>query len=436
MQKSINLIFQVHQPYHLRKYRFFDIGNDHYYYDDFVNETTMESLARKCYLPACSMLLRRITQHKGLFKVSFFISGITLDLFQKYTPQVLEAFKELAKTGQVEFLGGTWSNSLASLKNRDALNDQIVRQRSIISELFGQEPATFYPAELIYSDDIGAMLFETGYTSAIVDGSKQILGWRSPEMLYSNAVYPAFKLHMQHPAYSDECIEQAGNSGRRKLKWSPQKLVSLMQDDGTGSQEINMCVDYEIFGAEFSEESGIFTFLESFIQGVVNSGNLLFSTPRITAGAYPPASIISVPYPVSREGSGNSITSWMGNELQTEALNKIYGITQQIISCNNTSLTQDWLKLLAHNHFYDMSSQHYASEPNLNTRAPGSPHEAFLNYMHIFSDLKLRLDECCPSFTAEEKIASLEARVEAQTIEISRLKDVMSKTRKQKNNPS
>ena len=62
MSKSICFYFQVHQPYRLRTYRFFEIGKKHYYYDDYSNRMIMRRVAEKCYLPMNELLMRQIEQ--------------------------------------------------------------------------------------------------------------------------------------------------------------------------------------------------------------------------------------------------------------------------------------------------------------------------------------------------------------------------------------
>ncbi len=117
-KKAICFYFQVHQPFRLKRYRFFDLGNDHYYYDDYTNESIMRKVADKCYLPANKIILDLINKHKGKFKVTFSLTGLVINQFRLYAPEVLESFRKLAETGMVEFLAETNSHSLASLKSR------------------------------------------------------------------------------------------------------------------------------------------------------------------------------------------------------------------------------------------------------------------------------------------------------------------------------
>jgi alpha-amylase len=392
MKKSINLIFQVHQPCTLRRYRFFDIGNDHYYYDDYASETITEWLSRQSYLPATSMLLRKIVQLKGALKVTFYISGVALEMFQKYSPSVIESFKRLEETGHVEFLCGTWSNSPASIRCRDTFKDQIDRHKSVIVQLFGQVPVTFYNAELIYSDDIGSILYDWGFKAAIVEGAKPVLGWRSPDMLYSNAIYPQFKLLMRNRKICDK-IDGSFGEHQQGSRMSPSELIAEIEKTVPGEQVVNLSFDLALLGSSQTVESGIFTYMETLLTGLAKSDHLQFSTPSETAKNYPPAALLSVPHSVSWADEKNDITSLIGNDLQKEALNQLFGLSPRILKCENSDLLNDYNKLQTTNHFYYMSTRYYEKEVSGRPNPYQTAHEAFVNYMNIISDFKLRLEK-------------------------------------------
>jgi alpha-amylase len=391
MKKSINIIFQVHQPTFLRQYRFFDIGNVHYYYDDYANQTHTEWLARVCYLPACSMLLRKIVQLKGALKVTFYISGVAIEMFQKYAPSVIESFKRLAETGHVEFLCGTWSNSLAAIKNQDVFKDQIVKHKDTVQGLFGEVSSTFCNAELLYSDDIGALLSELGFKAAIVEGAKPVLGWRSPDMLYSNAIHPEFKLLMRNRKICDEIMSCPGETDRELLRTMPARLVSRLENTEPGEQVTNLYLDFALLGTVHPAETGVFTFMETFLSAIAQSEHLQFTTPSETAKSYPPASLVSVPHPVSWAADDRDIAVWTGNDLQQEALNQLYSLAPRILECGHQGLIYDWNILQASDYFYYMSMLFYDKEITNRPNPYKTAHEAFVNYMNIVSDIKLRL---------------------------------------------
>ncbi|MGE4414839.1 MAG: polysaccharide deacetylase family protein, partial [Bacteroidales bacterium] len=178
MERSICFYFQVHQPHRLRLYRFFDIGREDYYYDDFANKTILKRVAEKCYLPANELMLELIKRYKGNFKVTYSISGTVLEQFKEYAPEVIESFRELAKTGSVEFLAETYAHSLSSLTSAKEFKEQVLMHSNAIESLFGVKPKVFRNTELIYSDVVGAAVAEMGYTAMLTEGAKHILGWK------------------------------------------------------------------------------------------------------------------------------------------------------------------------------------------------------------------------------------------------------------------
>ena len=55
--RTICVYFEIHQIIHLKRYRFFDIGTNHYYYDDYANEYSINEVAERSYIPALSTLI-------------------------------------------------------------------------------------------------------------------------------------------------------------------------------------------------------------------------------------------------------------------------------------------------------------------------------------------------------------------------------------------
>ncbi|MDE5912960.1 MAG: alpha-amylase, partial [Muribaculaceae bacterium] len=182
--KAINFCFQIHQPFRLKRYRFFDIGNDHYYYDDFADDDILTRIAERSYIPAAETLLRMINDTKGRFRCAIAISGDALEQCEQYVPQFIDLLKKLADTGKVEFLGMPYPNSLASLADADEFALQVKVHSDKINELFGQRPKVMRNTELIYSDEMAPEFVELGFKGAITDGAKHILGWKSPNYVY------------------------------------------------------------------------------------------------------------------------------------------------------------------------------------------------------------------------------------------------------------
>jgi alpha-amylase len=434
--KSLHLIFQIHQPYRLRQYRFFEIGHDHYYYDDYANETLMLWLANKCYIPALSMLYRKIVQHKGALKVSFYISGVALDLVSRYTPSVTELLKKLAGTGHVEFIGGTWSHTLASLKSQQTFKDEIKHHQQAIQESFAQIPTTFLNSELIYSDDIGVLINQEGYHSVITEGAKHILGWRSPGMIYTNPSCPDLKIFMRHFSLSDDLTFRFSSPQWKNYPLTPAKFLSWVEESNPGDQVVNVCIDFEVLGAMHSAESGIFSFMESFLTQVVKSDKLKFGLPSESGKLYPPASIVSVPHPLSWAQEERDISIWSGNELQQEALNKLYNIASEIRKCHDSELNRDWQLLQTSDHFYYMSTRYYNAELKHRPNPYLTPHDAFVNYMNILSDLKLRLQLITPIHVFSDETVKLKRENIELRNQIRNLRNEVKTLKRHKNRKS
>lgn len=390
MRKSVNLIFAVHQPFRLRRYRFFDIGNDHYYYDDYANQNITEWLARKSYLPAASMLLRLLARHRGNFKLALFVSGTAVELFKKYAPPVIEAFKKLADTGNVEFMGGTWSNSPAALLDEEAFTDQVNRHKQLMETCFGQSPVSFFSPEMLYSDDIGEMIRRHGFRSVVVEGSAQVLGWRNADMLYGNAVSPTFKLLVTNRELGNDLTFRFAGDEWAGIRTHPGGFLMRFGSEGSEEQVVNIYSDLELMGVHQTAESGIFTFMESLIGEISDHNYLKFSTPSEAIQQYPPASILSVPNPVARNSGEAESSLPGGNELQREAMAKIFGMSRQFTANKESDVYEDWCRLQSTDHFLYMSSAYYEKDIPHRPNPFNTPHEAFINFMNIVADMKLR----------------------------------------------
>ncbi len=391
--KSICLFFQIHQPFKYRRYRFFDIGNDHYYYDDYSNETTIRKIAEKSYLPTNKLFKKLAAKHKGQFKIALSISGVTLDLFNLYAPEVLESFKELAHSGCVEFLAETYSHSLSSLNNREIFEHEVKLHRDKICSLFGQKPVTFRNTEMIYSDVIGDWVQKMGFKAILTEGAKQVLGWKSPNFLYVNAINPRMKVLLRNYKLSDDIAFRFSNHNWSEFPLTADKYISWLEKLNSREEVINLFLNYESFGLRQSHESGIYEFLEHWIDKVVKNDNFLFATPSQVVQELQPISIVNVPYPISWADEERDLTSWLGNEMQKEAFDKLYVLSHKMLQCKNIELIKDWNYLQESDHFYYMSTKYFSGHQNQVYENPfDSPYEAFINYMNILSDFTERLD--------------------------------------------
>jgi len=392
--RSICFYFQVHQPVRLRTYRFFDIGDRHDYYDDYNNRFIMQRVADKCYLPMNNLLLKLIKEFGSAFKVSFSISGEAIDQFEMYTPSVLDSFKKLAKTGNVEFLAETYSHSLASLKSKKEFEKQVKTHTSKIEELFGVKPTAFRNTELIYSDEIGNMVADMGYELMLTEGAKHVLGWRSPNFLYTNAINPKLKLLLKNYTLSDDIAFRYSQQSWKSWPLTTDKYVSWLNDIDKNDEVVNLFMDYETFGEHQWEETGIFEFMDALPGKILEKTDFEFKTPTELGKALQPVSPIHAPYPISWADEERDLTAWLGNDLQDEAFDKLYQLEEKVNHCTDPQIQKDWQYLQTSDHFYYMCTKWFSDGDVHSYFNPySSPYDAFINYMNVLSDFIIRVND-------------------------------------------
>jgi alpha-amylase len=258
--KTICLYFGVHQPFRIRRYRFFDIGDSQYYYDDYANESFIKKTAARCYLPANQLMLELIEKYGDRFKIAYSISGIALDQFELYAPEVLESFKRLADTGNVEFLAETYSHSLVSLADPDEFRSQVNRHSESIESLFGIKPKIFRNTELVYSDEIGSQIADMGFQGMLAEGARHILGWKSANYLYYNAVNQNLKVLPRNLRLSDDIAFRFSKRNWTEWPLTAEKYIQWLKNTGRREDIVNIFIEYETLGEHHSADSGIFDF--------------------------------------------------------------------------------------------------------------------------------------------------------------------------------
>ena len=392
--KSICFYFQVHQPFRLRKYRFFDIAEKHDYFDDYNNGFIMRKVAQKSYLPMNKVLLDLIKEYGSAFKVSFSISGAAIEQFEQYTPEVIESFKQLAATGNVEFISETYAHSLSALKSKSEFQSQVKMHREKIKELFGQEPTTFRNTELIYSDEIGEMVADMGYKLMLTEGAKHILGWRSPNFMYANAIRPDLKLLLKNYSLSDDIAFRFSQQSWKEWPLTTEKYVDWLKKTDEKEEVVNLFMDYETFGEHQWEETGIFDFMRALPGKVFSETDFSFATPSELGKRLQAVSQIHVPNEISWADEERDLTAWLGNDLQDEAFDKLYELEEKVKMCDDTQIQHDWLYLQTSDHFYYMCTKWFSDGDVHKYFNPyGSPYDAFINYMNVLSDFILRVNE-------------------------------------------
>ena len=394
MDKSLCFYFQVHQPDRLRLYRFFDIGNDSQYFDEFANKTILKRIAERCYLPMNSLMLELIDKYKGQFKIAYSISGVALEQFEKYAPEVLESFKKLAATKCVEFLAETYSHSLASLVSEKEFAAQVKAHAAAIKKHFGVTPKAFRNTELIYSDQIGAQVADMGYNVMLTEGAKHILGWKSPNFVYTNAINPKLKLLLKNFNLSDDIAFRFSDKSNPNWPLTSDKFAQWLNEASANDEVINLFMDYETFGEHQRHSTGIFEFMRALPGAVLANTSLKFRTPSEVAKVHQPVAPLHVPFAISWADEERDTSAWIGNELQNEAFQKLYSVEKAVMATKDEALIADFRKLQESDHFYYMCTKFFSDGAVHKYFNPyDTPYEAFINYMNAFSDFQIRVEK-------------------------------------------
>lgn len=433
--KTICFYFQIHQPFRLKRYRFFDIGSDNYYYDDFNNEAILERIAKNSFLPANNTLLEMIKSSKGKFKAAFSISGVALEQLEMQAPEVIDSFKKLAATNCVEFLSETYAHSLCSLNDVDEFRSQVEMHSNKIQSLFGQKPKVFRNTELIYSDEIGSMVYDMGYKTIITEGAKQVLGWKSPNFVYHHAGIPKLKLLLKNSKLSDDISFRFTNYSWSEYPLTADKFIGWISQIPENENIVNLFMNYETFGNLQPAESGIFDFLKALPYQAEQKG-ISFSTPGEISDKIKPIESLSVHYPISWADEERDISAWLGNVLQKEAFNKLYSLSEKIRLIKDRKILKDWQYLQTSDHFFYMSTKRASDGAVHKHFSPfDSPFEAFTNYMNVLSDFIQRVSSQFPEGLDIEELNSLLKTIENQEETISHLEAEIKtlKSRKAKN---
>ncbi|MDY6967045.1 MAG: glycoside hydrolase family 57 protein [Spirochaetota bacterium] len=390
---SVCFYFQVHQPFRLQKhYSFFDIGANHFYEDERRNREICNKVAAKCYIPANEMMLELIYKYEGKFKVAYSISGIALEQFEKFNPEVIDLFKRLAKTGCVEFINETYYHSLSFLYSKDEFREEILKHRRKIEELFNQTPTTFRNTELIYNDELAEFIEEMGYKMILADGADQVLGWRSPNYLYQPAKCYELNLLMKNYRLSDDIAFRFSNRDWLEYPLTADRYAHWIHNIRGNGEIINLFMDYETLGEHQWEDTGIFDFFRALPEMILRHNEFQFITPSEASKYYSPIAKIDIPYYISWADLERDLTAWLGNSMQNSAIEMAYGLEKEVLSSNNLELIGIWRKLLTSDHFYYMCTKWFSDGDVHKYFNPyDSPFDAYLVYVNVLNDLKTTL---------------------------------------------
>ena len=427
--KAISLNFEIHQPMRLKRYRFFDIGNDHYYYDDFLNDDIVTRIAQQAYIPAAQTLLRMVQEGKGAFRCSIAISGVAIEQFEQYVPEMIDLLKKLADTGYVEFLAVPYAYSLASLTDPEEFAEQVRIHSNKLNTLFGVDPKVLRNTEMIYADDMAPAILAMGYKGVLTEGAKHILGWKSPDYVYSAASAPKLKLLFRNAKLSEDISRRFSDTGWDQFPLTADKYMDWIAATPAEEQIVNICLNLECFGGTHPASTGILQFLEALPRMGAERG-IEFWTPSEAIKKLKPVAAMSVGHPISNADEARDVSAWMGNKLQNEAIGKLYGVAERVRLCTDRRLKQDWWYLQASDHFFYMSTKHMADGSAHAMFSPyETPYQAFTNYMNVLSDFIVRVEDQYPMEIENEELNALLTTIRNQEREISTLNKELTSMR-------
>lgn len=413
--KTICLYFEIHQNIQLKRYRFFDIGTDHYYYDDYEDERLITDVANRSYMPALEALGEMLKEHPGFFKVAFSLSGVGMEQLEIHAPQVLDKLQELNQTGCVEFLAEPYSHGLASLANEETFAKEVKRQCQKMKEYFGKEPQVLRNSSLIYSDEIGAQAAQMGFKGMLTEGARHVLGWKSPHYVYNCALAPNLKLLLRDVNLSDDISLRFSNVHWEGYPLFADNYVDRIANFPGEEHVVNIFMELSALGVAQPLSSNILDFLKALPECAKQRG-ISFSTPSEICETMASVGALDVPDTLSWTDEERDVSSWLGNPMQREAFNKLYSVADRVRIADDPRINQDWDYLQASNNFRQMTTK--PSQVGIDRGIYASPFDAFTNYMNILGDFIARVNSLYPESVDNDELASLLTTIKNQDEEI------------------
>ncbi|RRD75953.1 alpha-amylase [Alloprevotella sp. OH1205_COT-284] len=434
--KTICLYFEIHQNIHLKRYRFFDIGTDHYYYDDYENERSIIETAENSYIPALNALIEMAHRYGDYFKCAFSLSGTAIELLEQYSPEVLELLDQLNKTGCVEFLAEPYSHGFSSIKNEACFKDEVKRLSDKIKSLFGKTPKVFRNSCLMYSDDIGELVGQMGFKGMLAEGAKHSLGWKSPHFVYHCNRNPNLKLLLRDPSLSEDISFRFNDSSWSEYPLFAETYAQWIDNLPEDEQVINIFMELCALGMFQPLSSNILEFFKALPEQLRNRG-ISFSTPSEICERLDSVGPIHVEFPTTWVDEERDLSPWLGNVMQQEALNKLYSVADRVRIARDKKLMQDWDYLQASNNlrFISTKANSYGGYRGIYS----SPYDAFTNYMNILGDFINRVNDLYPLEIENDELNALLTTIKNQgdelmmkNKEIQKLKNLIGRLEKER----
>lgn len=398
-KRGITLYLHVHQPYRVRSYSVFDTSIDHNYFTDNDpmsnqnNEKILNKVAEKSYRPMNALLEKLLHKHPE-FKVSLSITGTFIDQAQAWAPDVLESFKRLVATGQVEIVSETYYHSLAFFYSRSEFERQVEAHKEKIREIFGVETSVFRNTELSYNDELAQWADQYGFKGILAEGWDPILGWRSPNFVYRPEGTENISLLLKNYKLSDDLAFRFSNQNWEQWPLTVDKYNSWVESSIQDQPLVNLFMDYETFGEHQWEDTGIFSFFEEFVDRWLQNPDNTFYTVSEAIEANEPADVVSMPQTVTWADTERDLSAWLGNSMQHEAMRHLYSLEDDVLRSNDGELISDWRKLQTSDHAYYMCTKYFNDGDVHAYFSPyNSPYDAFLYYLNAIRDVRWRLHE-------------------------------------------
>lgn len=376
----------------MRKYPVFDIGRNSDYFDHHKNKEIMLKVARKCYLPANQMILDMINQNNGRFKAAYSITGVALDQFAEYCPEVIDSFRKLVDTGYVELLDETYYHSLAFLYSRREFREQVALHRKKIKDIFGVTPQVFRNTELTYNNQLAHIVEEMGYKGILAEGADHILGWRSPNFIYQPKNTKKIKLLLKNYRLSDDIAFRFSERSWKEWPLTADKFAVWVNAVNGNGNVVNLFMDYETFGEHQWESTGIFNFMRHLPYEILKNPDNDFVTPSEAIKRYPSVAELDVPYVVSWADVERDLSAWLGNNMQKTSARELYNLEADVMEYGDEKLKEDWRKLQITDHLYYMCTKWFNDgDVHKYFNVYDRPHDSFIAFMNALNDMRIRL---------------------------------------------
>lgn len=389
---SVSLSFKVHFPYRLLKTAPDFSGNQIDFFDTDANRFAADKLADECYLPANEILLSKIEEHQGDFKVAFAISGTAVEILQEFRPDVIRSFRQLAETGCVEFFAETYYHSLSWLYSKKEFGRQVEKHHELIKNIFGLEPRVLRNTELIYNNELARYVAALGYQGILCEGIERILRGRSVNRVYAAPENGDFGLLLRNRNMSDDIAFRFDDPQWSEHPLTADKFAGWFHKQSGNADNVNLFFDYETFGVHKKQSTGILAFLEYLPEEVLKNENWEFLTPAGVLEKNYPRDIYNAPESTSWENMESASCVWNDNMMQNNTLRKIYSIEPMVKSSTIPGALERWGRLQSADHFYYMcNDSRSVSEIHRLLNPFPSAKDAYENYCNAVTMFELTL---------------------------------------------